>query len=360
MKIAAIAVTKNGCMIGGKIQKNLGCDLYIPGRFLKPVDQNRRSKSGRTFQIEGNFIDFVHNIFNKYEGIVFVTAAGIAVRAIAGVLRGKRVDPAVVVVDEKGNFSVSLLSGHLGGANDLARTVAKILGATPVITTASDVSGFEGIDVMAKRLGLYVENFAELKKISSCLVNGEKVAFVVETGFPVNKIKEKFKGAKAVFCNEVPADAAACVYITDFNIKPPGIPHVILRPRRTVLGVGAKRGAACEETLMLAKSALGKLNLSQNSVAYISTIDIKRGEECIEKLAQYFNAPLQFYSIKNLAEVENQFPMSSFVKETVGVGSVARPSGYLASGCGEELGYFRGAGVTLAVYKKAFISAERQ
>lgn len=358
MKLAVIAVTRNGSRLGAIIVKELGGDLYVLEKYAPP--------DARSFHpIKGDFIEFVHGIFDKYDGLVFLTAAGIAVRAIAEVLKGKTVDPAVVAVDEQGKFAVSLLSGHLGGANELAVRVAGVLGAVPVVTTASDTAGFEGIDVMARKMGFYVESLADLKKVSACLVNGEKVVFMVEPDFPenvLNEMKKRLRGTTAAFYSKafsespadafgpIPQDAAAAVFITDANIKPRDIPYVILRPRNIVLGIGTKRGTAFEALLALVKKALKELDLSEKGIGCIATIDIKQNEECINMLARYLDVPVKYYNTGQLAKVESKFSVSPFVKKTTGVGAVAKPSAYLASLHGAELGYYKDRGITLAVY----------
>jgi cobalt-precorrin 5A hydrolase len=362
VKLAVITITKNGFRLGAKIAKEMGADLYAP-------ENGALCDCPNFYAIKGNFIEFVHGIFNRYEALVFFTAAGIAVRAIAKVLRDKTMDPAVVVADERGKFAVSLLSGHLGGANELAVRVAEILGAVPVVTTASDTAGFEGIDVMAKKMGFCIERFFELKRVSACLVNGEKVAFVAEPGIPenvLNAMKERLRGTAAAFCRmdfsdnsprdacDTFRDAAAAVFITDGKIAQPGIPHVVLRPRDMVLGIGTKKGTAFEKLLDLVKKAMEELGISENRIGCIATIDMKKDEECINMLARHLDAPVKYYSCRELANVEEKFPISYFVKKTTGVGSVARPAAYLASMRGMELKYCKMKGITLAVYKCNF------
>lgn len=345
MELAIIALTKSGINIAHKIEARMGGDIYITERFFDQSD------SGKVHPIKTPFIDFVHRIFPKYTGLIFVTATGIAVRAIANVIKDKRTDPAVVVVDEQGKSAISLLSGHLGGANELALKIARVLGCTPVITTASDIQGFESIDLLAKRLGLYIDNFSDLARVSSCIVNGEKVALSVERGFPQEKLvglSDKTQG----FSGGVPRDAAATVFVTDEKISPPTEPYAILRPQNTVLGIGARRGASYQELLSLLEKALEDFNLSEQSVGCISSIEIKKDEECICRLAEYLNVPLKLYTKAQLSKYEDLFPKSPFVKTAVGVGCVARPSAYIASLGGKELGYYKGRGITLSVFKR--------
>lgn len=345
MKIAIIAITKNGINIAEKIRAGVGGDVYVNSRLLNEADLKN------CFPIKTPFKEFIRQIFSSYDGLIFITAAGIATRAIAPVICDKRTDPAVVVVDEQGKFSISLLSGHLGGANELASKVAQVLKCMPVITTASDIQGFESIDVLAKKLGLYIDNFSDLPKVSACLVNGEKLALSVEKGFPYEKLAHLIKRSE-VFSHDLPKDAEAAVFVTDEEILPPPVPYVILRPQNTVLGIGTRKGVPYETLLAQVKMALKDFNLSEKSVGCIASVDIKREEKCILQLSEYLNAPLKLYTGVQLAEYENRFPCSSFVKKTVGTGCVARPAAYMASRGGEELGYYTSKGITLAVYKR--------
>ena len=348
---AIIALTKNGVCIAKKLGQSLESHIYISKRLVK--DKNIEGQ--RVYTIDSPFINFVHQIFPKYKNLIFITATGIAVRAIAQVIKDKRRDPAVVVVDEQAKFAISLLSGHVGGANELTLRVADILDSTPVITTASDGKGYIGIDVLAKKLGLFIENFSEVKKVSSLLVDEEKVAVIFEPGLS----RERFSniGASAVFCKDVPKDAKAAIFVTDERVLAPQIPHIILRPKNIVLGIGARRGASYKELYSFLKRALLELNLSKHSIGAIFSIDIKKDEECINKLAELLGVPLSFYTKDELLEVEDRFPISPFVKNTVGVGAVARPSAYLGSSEGKEMGYYISNGITLAIYKRRTIWA---
>lgn len=369
MKVAIIAITRNGIKVANKIQAGIGGDVYIPQRFYKrgkfgPENANSQrdqenanqqqglnAYTGKVYTIKAPFIEFVHRIFPKYNALIFVTATGIAVRSIAGVVWDKRSDPAVVVVDEQARYAISLLSGHLGGANELASEVAKILDCMPIITTASDAQGFEGIDVLAKKLGLYIDNFIDLKRVSACLVNGEKVAISMGMDFPREKLAH-LPGITEVVSNVIPEDAKGCVFVTDEKVSPPPVPYVILRPQNTVLGIGARKGASYDELLALVNRSFVDLNLSEKSVSCISSIDIKKDEECICRLAQYLNVPIKLYTKEQLSKFEHRFPISPFVKKTVGVGSVAKPSACIASCDGKELGYYTAKGITLAVFKR--------
>lgn len=336
MRIAIIALTKNASRLANEIGQKLKGDVYVKEKFATHED----------YAIKGNFVDFVHEIFTKYQGLVFVMATGIVVRTIAGVMKDKFTDPAVVVVDEKGKFAISLLSGHAGGANRLALKVASAIGAQPVITTATDVEGVISLDVIAKDYGYYLENIEDLKKVSAAFVNGENVRFILDEDV------EKIPLLKDYIKNDVHSKVDAFVYITDKEIKKPTEkPYVILRPKNVVIGLGCKRGIAFEDLLTFIRETFENLNLRLKSIESIATIDIKKEEKGMLQLAEFLKIPLVFYTKEELRKIENKFPISDFVFHTVGVGSVARPSAYLASNAGEEIAYLKKNGITLAVYK---------
>ncbi|MCG0275689.1 MAG: cobalt-precorrin 5A hydrolase [Thermosediminibacteraceae bacterium] len=350
MKRAVIAVTERGGNLAAFIAEKLNADLYLPERYAK--EKGLGGKKGK-YPIVGEFVPFVEGIFDRYRALIFVSAVGIAVRAIAGAVKSKLSDPAVVVVDEGGNFCVSLLSGHFGGANELAKEVAGLIGATPVITTATDVAGIKAPDDMARKLELHVEKAGDLKKVNSCLLRGEKVVCAVGPDFP-KKLIENSLSAQIVELNTIPRDAKAAVFVTDYEIEPPDIPHVVLRPRRIVLGIGCKKGADFSKLKSMMESFFLKLGLSVSGVGKIATLDIKKDEACIFKLSRCLGVPVDFFSVGELKKFESLFPKSGFVKEKIGVGSVARPAAFISSGKGVELGYISGGGFTLAAYRRVF------
>ncbi|WP_273702687.1 cobalt-precorrin 5A hydrolase [Thermoanaerobacter sp. A7A] len=336
MRIAIIALTKNASKLANEIGQKLKGDVYVKEKY---------AVSGN-YAIEGDFVEFVHKIFSKYEGLVFVMATGIVVRAIAGVVKDKFTDPAVVVVDEKGRFAISLLSGHVGGANRLALTVASIISAQPVITTATDIEGVISLDVIAKDYGYQIENIEDLKKVSAALVNGENVRFVFDEDV------EEIPLLKDYVKNDDDGEVDAFVYVTDKEIKKLlEKPYVILRPKNIVIGLGCKKGIAFEDLLTFVSETFKNLNLSLKSIKSIATIDIKKEEKGIHQLAEFLKVPVVFYTKEDLKKVENKFPISDFVFHTVGVGSVARPSAYLSSDGGKEIAYLKKDGITLAIYK---------
>lgn len=346
MRTAIISLTKRGFDQAKFIAKVFDYRVDIYAKRLTKTDYPLE-----VFPIEGNFTAKVHRIFSQYDNIIFICATGIAVRAIADVVDDKRKDPAIVVVDEQGKFAISLLSGHLGGANQLCTKIAQALEAIPVITTASDGQGFEGIDVLSKKLGLYIDNFSQLATISSLLINDEKVAFIGDDEVLLKTIREHIPKQNAVFEKDIPKDAKGVVFVTDKTAETK-LPSIFLRPQNTILGIGSKRGVSYEILEQGLYNILEEQSLSPNSIRCIASIDIKKDEKALAFLAEKLKVPFKTYTAEELAVVEDLFPISKFVKKTVGVGSVARTAAYLASYRGKEISYNVFNGITLAIFKR--------
>ena len=177
MRFAVIVLTTGGLSLARNLYSSpaVDCDVFLVGRSAGAASPDFPAKSH-----QGSLRSLTARLWETYRGLVFISAVGIAVRVIAPLLKDKQTDPAVVVVDELGQYAVSLLSGHWGGANELAKTVADVLGAAPVITTATDGRGMMGLDVFARRLGLTPEPFAGIKEANAALVRGEQVTIWCE------------------------------------------------------------------------------------------------------------------------------------------------------------------------------------
>ncbi|WP_234121919.1 cobalt-precorrin 5A hydrolase [Clostridium hydrogenum] len=262
----------------------------------------------------------IKNIFENYQGIIFISAVGIAVRLIAPYLKSKVKDPAVVVVDDMARFSISLLSGHIGGANELALKVSSLIKAEPVITTASDGRGIEAPDLFAKKCGLLVEDMEALKDITSIMVNGKPIAFKSE-------VKEKIN-----YGGIVEEDYEGAIYVTSRESIEEKKPYCILRPRNLVLGIGCKKGKTMEEILSFIANIFKKNNLSIKAIGLICSIDIKKNEKGIVELSKKLKCDFKTFSVEEIKTVEDKFDKSAFVNSSVGVSSVCEPTAYLGSG----------------------------
>ncbi|NUR41738.1 MAG: precorrin-3B C(17)-methyltransferase [Streptomyces sp.] len=237
----------------------------------------------RTRVYEGPVGDALRAAFAECEQLVCFLATGAVVRLVAPLLGDKTSDPGVVCVDEGGRFAVSLVGGHGGGANELAREVGELLGAEPVVTTATDAVGLPGLDT----LGLPVEG--DVAAVSRALLDGEPVALKAELAWPLPALK-------------VTDDGAYAVRVTD-RLVAAAEHEVVLRPPSLVVGVGASKGAPAEEVLRLVRGALRDAGLSEGSVAELATVDAKAEEPGIVEAAARLGVPVITYSAEELAAV---------------------------------------------------------
>ena len=275
------------------------------------------------------------------DALLFVGAAGIAVRAIAPHVASKATDSAVVVIDEAGRFAVPLLSGHLGGANDLAQTVARAAGAIPVITTATDVRGVWAVDTWARCAGLAVSNPEAIKRVSARLLSGGRVTLYSD--MPISGqlpegvdiasdraladiVVSPFAGANAGASVRAAETTGEVVPVGETG-KPAGVQAPAPEPLRLVVpcivaGIGCRRGAcaeAIEEAFLL---ACGQAGISPLAVREAATIDVKAHEEGLLAFCRARNIPLATYSAEELSQVEGSVSPSDFVRATVGVDNV--------------------------------------
>jgi len=338
MNIAIVAFTQRGVLCAQPLQQALGGHLYLPERLTRGRED--------ALPFTGKLPEFVGNLFKAYEGIIFVSAVGIAVRAIAPHVKSKWEDPAVVVVDEEGNFAVSLLSGHWGGGNALTEKVARTLGATSVITTASDLWGIRTPEMVAKEHGLLVEHREDLPRLSALLLEGKMVVYVTDD----EEIRQEM-AQEVRWTRTIPPQARGVVFVTDRVVGVPKVPFLILRPRRFVLGVGMRRGISSEHLRVLVDDFLAVQGVAPKGVGKLASVERKRHEPALLDLAKFLETPIHFFAVAALKQVASLFPASERVERVLGVGSVARPSAFLASGRGKELGYFQGQGVTLALFE---------
>lgn len=265
----------------------------------------------RTRVYEGSVADAVRAAFAECEQLVCFLATGAVVRLVAPLLDDKRTDPGVVCVDEGGRFAVSLVGGHGGGANGLAREVAEVLGAEPVVTTATDAVRLPGLDT----LGLPVEG--NVAAVSRALLDGEAVALRAEVTWPLPPLP-------------VADDGPYTIRVTD-RLAEPGEREAVLRPPTLVVGVGASKGAPVEEVLGLIEEALRGAGLSAASLAELATVDAKAGERGIVEAARRLGVPLVTYGAGELARVEVPNP-SDAPLAAVGTPSVAEAAALVGGG----------------------------
>ena len=273
--------------------------------------------------------------FADHEALVFIGAAGIAVRAIAPFVRDKLKDPPVIVIDENGSFVVPILSGHVGGANSLALEAADAIGAQPVITTATDVSSAFSVDVFAKENGLRIANREGIARVSSSALEGKPVT-ICRKDYPP----------------EEPVDVLIADEVAVNGLKDAA--KIVLCPKRYAIGMGCRKGKAFDELRAFAEEVLCENGIDINEACCIATIDVKKDEEGLKRLSQAWRMPLITFEAGLLAKAEGDFSHSETVLEKVGVDNVCQRAAVLAAGRGSQIRVKKTAreGMTVAVAER--------
>ncbi len=293
--------------------------------------------------------DRMEEIFKSSSFIVFVSACGIAVRMTAPHIRSKDTDPGIIVIDEKKQFVISLLSGHLGGANELAERLAQGLGAVPVITTATDLSGRFAVDLWTKRAGCAIEDISKIKHISSAVLKGEKVGlysdFDIEGALP----EELYMGDSGAFGIAVSLSGTCSPFDETLN----AVPGIVS------MGAGCRRDTDPDRFKEFALETLAERDISLKSIESVSSIDLKADELCLKSFSEELGIPFLTYSASQLNEAGDEdsvgrpFGGSDFVRRTTGTDNVCERSAFLSSGKGKIILEKTGRdGMTLALAER--------
>jgi len=276
----------------------------------------------------------VTDLWGRYEAFVFIMATGIVVRTIAGLIKDKKTDPAVVVLDENGKFAISLVSGHLGGANKLARELANLLDGEAVITTASDVNALPSIDLWARDNNFVIDEWELVPQLGVRLLNSG--ALRVYTDIDIALPKEFLKVADSEYADILITNKLIPLCRTeamgsggDYSIcRVKG--QLYLRPKNLVLGIGCNSGTSAEEIEDVAKQVLKDNNLSFASVGLVATIDIKGREPGLKAFSGKHELELVTFTPDELNNVKGVQKSEAAFKAT-GAVAVAEPAALLAA-----------------------------
>ncbi|MDY3297066.1 cobalt-precorrin 5A hydrolase, partial [Selenomonas sp.] len=359
MRTAILALTAQGARTARRVRAALpDADVFVSRRVAAQADaaggvstDGVRASDGaaaahdvRTFS---RITQVTAEVFTQYDALVYIMAAGIVVRSIAPLVRDKLADPAVVVLDEQARHVISLLSGHVGGANALARQLAVALGGEPVITTATDVEGLAAPDAVALQLGLMPWPHGAILNVNRALLDGARVRYVVDASLPLAAFyRERLAaGGAAVVASDVTemtnvrtetaersvatgASAAVDVVLTHDPARFPAHQRrggLFLRPMRLVAGVGCRRNTPEAEVLAALADAAARIGVPQEAIAALASTVVKRDEAGLRAAAEALGVPIFFYDNETLAKVITAYGLreSSFVKQTIGVGNVA-------------------------------------
>lgn len=302
------------------------CEAIIPKRFLR----EEWKKEGLKEREEEFLSQWTGKMFAEKRAMIFVSATGIAVRAIAPWIGDKMTDPPVVTVDEGAQFVIPLLSGHVGGANELARHIADWLEAVPVITTATDVNGKFAVDLFASAYHMTIIDRKEAKNISAAVLEGKQIG--VFSDLPIKKLPDGFVMDR--WCEE-----NICITVKDPSFPEKKASYLRLVPRAVVLGVGCRRGTDPEFMKEKVFALLKEHGIDPAAVKAIASVDVKQDEPAVLGLKQVFDGEClhqpceqRFYTPEQLNQVPGDFKESAFVKKQIGVGNVCERSACAAGG----------------------------
>lgn len=331
IRVAIIAVTEKGKNTAEKIASELeNVDVFFQKRGIK---------------------ELTGELFNKYECIIFVSACGIAVRCISPFLKSKFEDPAVLVVDDNGNNVISLLSGHIGGANEITLKISDVLNANPVITTSTDTNKKGALDVIVSKIGGYVENLRESAKlVNSYLVDDKRVGIYFDSDYESEKDSLNLSGFELIDekteIDEI-VKLDALVSVTDklrcwvdeiiYNIKKDNeekedLIYIKLVPRRIALGMGCRKNTETEKMIEEFSIFSALNNIHPAAIVKTGSLIIKKDEKCMIDLSKALCAEFNLFDVDEICTCDYMFDKSEFVKKNTGVYSVAQPSAYLLSG----------------------------
>ena len=333
MKVAIISVSKKGYELSIKLKKLLDSDSTI----IKCDIYHKDVKN--TFNL----------LFYEYDSIIAIMASGILIRSISHLIESKTTDPAILNIDDNGNFVISMLSGHLGGANKLTLKIADLIDATPVITTSTDVNKKLGIDVLAKDLYLSINNTKEILHFNKSILDGKKVSFTVNANAKHDYLYD--------YLNNNTLEMDVSIYFSS-RIKNDEIEaecdnhKLILKPRKIVFGIGCRRGKTCNEINEAVNNVLNELNIHKSRINMFSSAEIKKDELGLLELSESLDIPINFVDLDRLKLFRSEdVQKSEFVMSKFGIYGVCEPSALITAGFDSKLIYKKTAfdGVTVSV-----------
>ena len=327
-KVAIVCITKNGINISKRIKEK------IPSASIYAQSKHKDSSDGIIW-FEKNTKIMIEDIFKEYDSIICIFSLGAVIRLISNLLVDKKTDPAVIVIDDKANFVISALSGHLGGANSLSKHIADILNSTAVITTAADVNETIAVDLLGTDFKWRIENFENVTKVSAHMVNEEKIGVYQDTGEAKWWNKELPKNVTIVDdIDELKSDNfRAGLIISDKIITDQLLigKSVIYRPKSLVVGLGFHWDTTQKDIEDGIMKVLKENGLSFLSIRNLSTIDRGKSPASLGSFSDKHGIPLEFFEKEKLNKIMVPNP-SDVVKKYEGTSSVSEASSILSSG----------------------------
>lgn len=346
-KIAIVCITENGKQLALRLNSVIDySDVYIVRNKKNNLQLQQELKN--VYLVEEKLTSLVEKLFKEYGYIIFIMATGIVVRVIAPYINSKFTDPGILVTDEKGANVISLLSGHMGGANEMTKYISHLINANPVITTATDVNEKSSLDMIAKKLDAYIENFREnVKDVNAMLVNNQEVGIYIDGNYNVDT-----RGFRVLENLEDLEQLEKIVVITNNDIKlSERLSQKIVKvvPRNIVIGIGCRRNTESQLLQESLISLLKEYDIDIKSIKAIGSIDIKHDEKAIIDLASYLSVPFKTISAGEISKVDYLFDKSEFVKKNVGVYCVSEPVAHILSDGNLIIEKHKYKGITISV-----------
>lgn len=331
MKVAIVSVSDKGKKLAVTIKEKMDNDSTI----IKADVFHKNVKK------------YLKIAFYEYDAIIAVMACGILIRSIAPYIESKTSDPAVLNIDDNGNFVISTLSGHLGGANSLTNKIAALIGATPVITTSSDINNRLGIDVLARDLYMSIDRPKEILFFNKAIIEGHEITLTSKSKkeYLIEYLKNNTLEIDVCFNYSEDLDEDEIRVSLDNH-------ELTLKERKMVVGIGCRRGKECEKIYEGLKKSFSDLNIDKSRVNQFASAEIKKDEKGILELSEKLNVPVNFVELEKLKLFDsNDVQKSEFVKSKFGIYGVCEPSALIMAGFDSKLIYKKTSfdGVTIAV-----------
>jgi cobalt-precorrin 5A hydrolase len=326
-KMAILAITRHGIEIARRIKQRMPeVEIYVP--------EKHNDGGNDIIWFSEQSTQLVGNLFKTYDALICIFSLGAVIRMVAPHLIDKKSDPAVLVIDDKANNVISALSGHLGGANALARVVASFLGAQPIITTAADVNETIAVDLVGREFGWIIENFENVTKVSAFMVNEEKIAIYQDAGEKKWRVAPLPKNVTIVeSIDQVKSpEFKGGLIISDQLVTDQSIltKSVIYRPKSLVVGIGLHWDTSKETIESGINTVFEERGLCFQSIRNIASIDRKAKVKGLEEFSMQYGIPLEIYEKDRLASVDVPNP-SATVQKFEGTSSVSEASSLLSS-----------------------------
>ena len=358
--IAIVCITENGKKLALNIQSLISnSHVYVVSNKQNKLQIECETKN--IFLVKEKLSVLTKKLFKEYQYILFIMATGIVVRVIAPYIVSKFNDPAIMVTDEKGKNVISLLSGHMGGANEMTNFISNLINANPVITTATDVNKKSALDLIAKELDAHIDDFRDnVKDVNSMLVNNQEVGIYIDGKYDVDtrgfKILESLENIENIEKIVVITNKKDFLnnYINEhkrLDIDKRHLEEKIIKviPKDLVIGIGCRRNTDSELLKESLYDLLEKYNIDIKSIKEIGSIDIKHDEKAIIDLSKSLSIPFKTISANEISKVDYLFEKSEFVKRNVGVYCVSEPVAYILSKGNLIIEKHKYKGITISV-----------